>query len=93
MWIILVYDISTENREGQKRLNKVRKIAKRYINHVQKSVFEGNITKSKLERLKSELLQVINKKEDSLIIYIFDDLVDYKREILTEGEDPTSNIL
>ncbi|MEJ7553553.1 MAG: CRISPR-associated endonuclease Cas2 [Aquificaceae bacterium] len=93
MWIILVYDISTESREGQKRLNKVRKIAKRYINHVQKSVFEGNITKSKLERLKSELLQVINKKEDSLIIYIFDDLVDYKREILTEGEDPTSNIL
>ncbi len=93
MWIILVYDISTESREGQKRLNKVRKIAKRYINHVQKSVFEGNITKSKLERLKSELLQVINKKEDSLIIYIFDDLVDCKREILTEGEDPTSNIL
>lgn len=93
MWIILVYDISTESREGQKRLNKVRKIAKRYINHVQKSVFEGNITKSKLERLKSELLQVINKKEDSLIIYIFDDLVDYKREILTEEEDPTSNIL
>jgi len=93
MWIILVYDISTESREGQKRLNKVRKIAKRYINHVQKSVFEGNITKSKLEILKSELFQVINKKEDSLIIYIFDDLVDYKREILTEGEDPTSNIL
>lgn len=93
MRIILVYDISTEDGEGQKRLNKVRKIAKRYIHHVQKSVFEGSISMSKLERLKAELLDVIDHKRDSLIIYVFEETVDYRREILTEGEDPTSNLL
>ncbi len=93
MRVILVYDISTEDKEGQKRLNKVRKVVKKYIHHVQKSVFEGNITHSRLERLKAELLDIIDRKQDSLIIYIFEDMVDYRREILTEGEDPTSNLL
>lgn len=93
MRVILVYDISTQDKEGQKRLNKARKIARRYIHHVQKSVFEGNISHSGLERLKSELLKVVDRQKDSLIIYIFDDLVNYKREILTEGEDPTSNLI
>ncbi|MEJ5338850.1 MAG: CRISPR-associated endonuclease Cas2 [Aquificaceae bacterium] len=93
MWVILVYDISTVDKEGQKRLNKVRKIVKRYIHHVQKSVFEGSISLSRLERLKAELLEVIDRRQDSLIIYIFEDMVNHSREILTEGEDPTSNLL
>ena len=93
MRIILVYDINTEDREGQKRLNKVRMIARKYLQHVQKSVFEGNITISRLERLKKEILKVINTNKDSLIIYIFDDFTNYKREILGGCDDPTSNIL
>lgn len=93
MRIILVYDINTEDREGQKRLNKVRMIARKYLQHVQKSVFEGNITLSRLERLKREMLKVINMEKDSLIIYIFDDFTDYKREILSISDDPTSNII
>lgn len=92
MWVILVYDISTEDKEGQKRLNKARKIARKYLLHVQKSVFEGSIRPSALERLKAEMLSIIDRRKDSLVIYSFDDMVNYKREILTEGEDPASNI-
>lgn len=93
MRVVLVYDINTEDKEGQKRLNRVRMIARKYLQHVQKSVFEGSITISKLERLKREMLRVIDMEKDSLIIYIFDDFANYTREILCNGEDPTSNIL
>lgn len=93
MWIILVYDVSTSDKDGQKRLNKVRKIAKKYIHHIQKSVFEGNISPSNLERLKYEILRVADKNKDSVIIYVFEDRVEYRREILTNTPDHTDNIL
>ena len=93
MRVILVYDIALENPKDQSRLNKVRKIVKRYINHVQKSVFEGNITESKLERLKKELLEVIDLYRDSVIIYVFEKNTNYKREIITDTPDPTDNLI
>ncbi len=93
MKIILVYDIALEEPKDQNRLNKIRKIARKYINHVQKSVFEGNITESKLERLKKEIMNVIDKDRDSVIIYVFEDSFYYKRYILTNTPDPTDNLI
>lgn len=93
MWIILVYDVSFSDKGGQKRLNKVRKIAKKYVHHIQKSVFEGEITLSNLERLKHEIMQVVDKEKDSVILYIFEDLVRHRRQILTRVYDPTDRLL
>lgn len=93
MRVILVYDISIEEPKDQNRLNKVRQVVRKYINHVQKSVFEGELSPSKLERLKNEVLRVVDKKRDSVIIYIFEDGVFYKRQILTDIPDPTGNII
>jgi len=93
MRIILVYDISTEDPKDQVRLNKVRKIARKYIHHVQKSVFEGDITPSGFERLKKEILEVVDRKRDSVIIYELGEFRNYKRHILTGGKDPSSNII
>lgn len=63
MFIILSYDIK------QKRVSKVMKICRKYLVHVQKSVFEGRITEATLNRLKRELEKVINRDEDSICIY------------------------
>ena len=63
MYIILVYDIN------KKRVSKVMKICRKYLYHVQNSVFEGTITPSKLELLKKQLQKVINTKEDKICIY------------------------
>ncbi len=93
MRIILIYDIATENSEDQNRLNIVRKIARKYLHHVQKSVFEGNITPARLERLKGELKRILDKDRDSVIIYIFGDAVDVKRELLTNIDDPTDTFI
>jgi len=73
MKIILVYDIATEDSSDQARLNRIRKIIKKYIHHVQKSVFEGEITPSKLERMKREILDAVDKDRDSVIIYVLED--------------------
>jgi len=60
----MVYDINV------KRVTKVLKIGRKYLNWVQNSVLEGEITKAKMEKLKSELRRVINSEEDSIIFYI-----------------------
>lgn len=63
MFIILTYDIHT------KRAAKVLKICRKYMMHVQKSVFEGDLTEAKLKKLKSELKGVIDCRCDSICIY------------------------
>ena len=93
MKVLFIYDIDTVDAEGQKRLNKVRKVARKYLHHIQKSVFEGSITLSNLERLKLEILKILDKEKDSVILYIFDDITEYKREILTKIKDPTDNLI
>lgn len=68
MYIILVYDISIQDK-GQRRWRRVFKICKQYLNHVQNSVFEGNLRESDLIILKSKLDKEIDKKLDSIIIF------------------------
>ena len=63
MYVIMVYDIKIE------RVFKVLKIARKYLTWVQNSVLEGEITRAKLERLKSELNTVIDSEEDSVVFY------------------------
>ena len=46
MFTIVVYDINV------KRTARVMRICKKYLEHVQKSVFEGSITEAKLNKLK-----------------------------------------
>ncbi|WP_456408645.1 CRISPR-associated endonuclease Cas2 [Caldithrix abyssi] len=76
MYVILVYDM------GEKRVNKALKICRKYLNWVQNSVFEGEITGAKLTRLKGELKRVMEDEEDSVIIYQFRTLNYSKREVM-----------
>ena len=46
MYIILVYDINLEENEGQKVLRRVFKTCKKYLVHIQNSVFEGDISEA-----------------------------------------------
>lgn len=53
---------------GEKRVNKVFKICKKYLAHYQKSVFRGEMSPSKLIRFKSDINRVIDKTEDFICI-------------------------
>jgi CRISPR-associated protein Cas2 len=63
MFVILTYDIE------EKRINRVRKLLKKYLTWTQNSVFEGEITDGKLHKCLSEVNKVIDKKTDSIYIY------------------------
>lgn len=63
MFVIVVYDVN------QKRVSMVNKICKKYLHPIQRSVFEGNITRDKLRKMQRELEMHINYQEDSVCIY------------------------
>ncbi len=63
MYIIAVYDI------GEKRVGKMLKLMRRYLNWIQNSVFEGEITEVKLKKLILEAEQIMDIDYDSLIFF------------------------
>ena len=88
MFVILYYDVN------QKRCPKMLKICRKYFQWVQNSVFEGEITKAKLEKLKYEIKNILNKDEgDSVVIYTFRSLLYSKREVLGNDKKDDLNFL
>lgn len=69
MLIIVTYDVSTETKEGRRRLRRVAKICEGIGQRVQKSVFECRINQMQYEELERNLLAEINDKQDSLRLY------------------------
>ena len=64
MFVVLVYDV------GEKRVARALKTCRKYLNWVQNSVFEGEISEVNLKKLKAEMTRIMNMSEDSVIIYI-----------------------
>jgi CRISPR-associated protein Cas2 len=63
MYVILVYDIDA------KRVGKMLKLCRRYLNWIQNSVFEGELTDVKLKELIIEAKKITKIETDSLIIF------------------------
>ena len=63
VYIVLVYDM------GEKRVGKMLKLCRQYVNWIQNSVFEGEITEVKLKELISRAKDIMDIEEDSLIIF------------------------
>lgn len=67
---------------GEKRVQKVFKICKKYLSHFQFSVFRGEMTPAKFIALRSELKKVINEEEDFVcIIKLINDTV-FEEELI-----------
>jgi len=63
MYVILVYDV------GEKRVGKMLKLCRRYLNWIQNSVFEGSLSELQLKELIHEARKIMDEKHDSLIIF------------------------
>lgn len=86
-YAFLFYDV------GEKRVQKVFKVCKKYLSHFQKSVFRGEMTPSKFIQLQKELNKVIDKNEDFIcIIKLMNDNV-FGEEILGHGGQETGEDL
>lgn len=86
MFVILVYDIHV------KRVSKVMRTVRRYLLHVQKSVFEGQLTQRQLISLQEQLESIIVPEEDSVIMYQFDSLK-YSQQLVLGKQDVNPDIL
>ena len=64
MYIVLCYDV------GSDRVSRVRKVAKKYLHPVQRSVLEGYLTEGELNQLKKELQSCIDTEEDQVRAYV-----------------------
>ncbi len=88
MYIILVYDV------GQKRVGKMLKLCRKYLNWIQNSVFEGEITEVKLKELKKYSEDLMNEQEgDSLIIFKSRDEKWLDKEVIGEDKNPINSFL
>ena len=63
MYVILVYDMDA------KRVGKMLKLCRRYLNWIQNSVFEGEMTDVKLKALLYEAKAIMNTETDSIIVF------------------------
>jgi len=84
--VIVVYDIE------QKRVSKVLKLLRRYLNWIQNSAFEGDLTPSKLEEMKTRLKKVINTEKDSVIIFKMKGMP-YDKEIIGVSKSSEGKLL
>lgn len=86
-YAFLFYDV------GEKRVQKVFKICKKYLSHFQKSVFRGEMTPSKLIKLRNELKSVIDEEEDFIcIIKLMNDNV-FGEEVIGNNSESTGENL
>ena len=87
MYIIIVYDIEV------KRVAKVCKYLRQHLNWIQNSVFEGQLTKAQLARVKSGLASLTDPENDSVIIYQFRDVRWIDKEVMGVDKNPATNLL
>ena len=92
MYVILVYDIKMDEK-GPRVLNKTFKTCKRYLSHIQNSVFEGEISEGQLLELKMELNKFVRRDIDSLIVFKCRNEKWLPKEFWGVQEDKTSNFL
>jgi len=82
MYVVLVYDMEAE------RTQRMLKLCRRYLTHVQNSVLEGEISEGDLKQLSGEIENLL-KPDESVILYELSS--DTLLERTVYGEDPTED--
>jgi CRISPR-associated protein Cas2 len=65
MYVIVVYDTAAE------RNPKILRTCRQYLHHVQRSVFEGDLSDAQLRRFRRAVETVIDPGYDNVLVYTF----------------------
>ena len=87
MYVVLVYDVN------QKRTGKMLKLCRQYLNWIQNSVFEGDITEVRLKELCHRAILIMDMETDSLIIFKSRESKWLDKEIIGKERSSTETIL
>lgn len=85
MYVILVYDVGVE------RVQRVCAYLKRHLPRVQNSVFEGELTESKLASLKAGLYRLLDPRTDAVLLWVLRDARWADRQVIGHEKLPISN--
>lgn len=88
LYYIAVYDISSPHR-----LVRVLKIFRKYLEWVQNSAFEGELTESQFLNLKKELRKVVDRDKDSILFFYSESKKYVSKEILGIEKNELTNII
>lgn len=69
MFVIVSYDVATDDNSGQRRLRRVARACKDFGQRVQYSVFECIVDPAQWAALKERLISEIDVEKDSLRFY------------------------
>ncbi len=86
MYVIFVYDI------GEKRVGKMLKLCRKYLNWIQNSVFEGEITEVKLKELRIKADSLM-EDDDSVIVFKSRNEEWLEKEVIGKEKNELGNIL
>ena len=87
MYVIVVYDI------GEKRVGKMLKLCRQYLNWIQNSVFEGEITEVKLRELQYKAKGIMEMGEDSMIVFKSRDAKWLEKEVVGKEKNELDTFL
>lgn len=87
LFVIIVYDAAP------KRGLKLLKYLRQHLTWIQNSVFEGEVTESHFEKIKSSISSIINKKEDTVIYYAFGSRMYSKRGVIGIEKNETDSFI
>lgn len=69
MFVLISYDVNTEDATGRRRLRKIAKLCLDYGQRVQNSVFECVLDAAQLRALEAKLVATMDQEKDSLRFY------------------------
>ena len=84
MMVVVVYDISTESREGKRRLRKVSRYCRDWGIPVQASVCECEVNAEQYSQMRNKLETIIFPESDSIRFYLLGN--HYQSRIETVGK-------
>jgi CRISPR-associated protein Cas2 len=87
MYVILVYDIE------EKRVGKMLKLCRQYLNWIQNSVFEGELTDVKLKELLYMAKSIMNIDKDSVIVFSSRQEKWLDKKVIGKEKNDLNNIL
>ena len=64
MYVIVVYDTAAKRNPG------VLRTCRKYLHHIQRSVFEGNLSPAQLKRFQTAIHNQIDNSYDRVLVYL-----------------------
>ena len=90
MYVLVTYDVSTQDKAGRRRLRRIAKTCLDYGQRVQNSVFELLVDPAQWAQCKSKLMKEFKPEEDSLRFYFLGS--NWKRKVEHHGTKPSLDL-